>query len=407
MTVEYTDEFKALCMQFGCSPDSFLDKFWAFIKGLIHKPTPPGPEPVTVKRFFAGFQFLNAGIYPSASHAAGTDSTLQFFSTSMTDADRQWYIDKTKADGNNAIFFLVLNAGPANNVVTFYKDINMPGGEVDPVKLANYKTWFKKIRDAGLIPMPIMQCCEHAPDKNQTWVNKLSSSTDKICADIMPAVEEYNPIWTSLLEAEKSIDGAGTERICKTMAKYTKSPIGVHTSKIEYGTGPDTSYTVKFVKEYNHGERKIGDIMTLNAFLGYQLIVGGFCILMSRVAGVDFIAYEWGGDPWTAWNNIKPTTIYSDTRRLMGNLRGNKRLLPCEFSVGRLTDNNIRQGLAAAFNETDKIVGVGSGEPKNLYQFMIDLPGGMTSSINGNIITMVGGGVTAIANLQDATYRRG
>jgi hypothetical protein len=291
--------------------------------------------------------------------------------------------------------------GPAG-MISFYKNRQMIGGEVDQNEINLRKTWLDKMKKMGIQPILCMSCCEH--DLNQTWNSYWVNHADKICSDIMPALEEYNPLWVSLLEAEKNVDGASAQKLANAMCKYTVSPIGIHSSKVEYITGVMGSKQVKFTRQTCNGQE--GEVKEVDDFLAWEYFLkGDVQILKSVRGGYDWIAYERGEDP-SRWDSISPETNYDDSQRVAANVHSPKRFMMFEYSLGRVGDKHERQGLAVSFCDTTKTFGCGSGCPNGLGSFMRQLPQGMKSNRAGNIVTLTGNNITCIGNLTDATFKR-
>jgi len=360
-----------------------------------------GPQPWNGNRKFFTCQFLLKGQYSPD----GLDNTMQFFGDKVTDDMRQKYLDQVISLGLDSIFIFMLNGGGGNSgMVSFYKDRKAIGGEVDQNEINLRKTWLAKMKQMGIQPILCMQCCEH--DINQTWSSYWVNHADKICSDIMPILEQYNPLWVSFLEAEKNVDGAGAQKIAESMCKYTMSPIGIHSSKAEYITGVMGAKVVEFTKDYNNGERKKGEQLNCDDFMAWELYLKGYVKQVSIArGGYDWIAYERGENP-SAWDSISPEQNYDDSKRVANNVRSPKRFMMFEYSLGRVNDKHEKQGLAVSFCDTTKTFGCGSGCPKDLGKFMRDLPMGMNSNRVGSVLTLTGSGITCIANLTNGTFTK-
>ena len=355
-----------------------------------------GPKPWEGARKFFTCQFLLKNQWPM-------DNTMQFFAENVTDDQRQKYLDQVISLGLDSIFVFMLNADPTS-WLTYYKDRNKIGGEVDPAKIELRKTWLSKMVSMGIQPICCMLCCEH--NANQVWANSIITNGDKICSDIMPILEQYNPLWVSFLEAEKNVDGSGAQKVAEIMCKYTMSPIGIHSAKVEYITGQVGAKVVEFIKDYNNGERKKGEQLNCDDFLAWELYLKGYVkkVVVAR-GGYNWIAYERSENP-NAWDNISPEQEYEDSKRVANNVRSPKRFMMFEYSLGRVNDKHERQGLAASFCDTTKTFGVGSGCTKDLGKFMRDLPVGMVSARAGSVIELKGSGITCVANLNENTFKR-
>jgi len=381
---------------------SIFTKIWNWIKSLFGGDDNgnSGPRPWEGKRKFFTCQFLLKNQYPD-----GLDNTMQFFGDKVTDDMRQKYLDQVIALGLDSIFVFMLNGGGGpSGMVTFYKDRNMIGGTVDQKEIDLRKTWIAKMKKMGIQPILCMSCCESG--MNQVWNNYWVNHADRICFDIMPALEEFNPLWVSFLEAEKNVDGANAQKIAEAMCKFTMSPIGIHSGKVEYVTGQMGAKIVEFIKDYNNGERKKGEQLNVDDFMAWELYLGGYVKSIRIVrGGYDWIAYERGENP-NAWDSISPEQNYDDSKRIAANVRSPKRFMMFEYSLGRVSDKHARQGLAVSFCDTTKTFGCGSGCPKDLGKFMRDLPVGMNSNRAGAIINLVGGGITCVAGLNDGSFER-
>ena len=377
-----------------------FSKIWNWIKSLFNGGYKPTPVKEGIRKFFT-CQFLLKGQWSPD----GLDNTMMFFGDKVNDTQRQKYLDQVISLGLDSIFVFMLNGGGGNaGMVTFYKNRQMVGGEVDSKEVELRKTWLAKMVKMGIQPILCMSCCESG--MNQTWNSYWTKNLDKICADIMPALEQYNPLWCSLLEAEKNVDGAGSQKLAEAMCKYTMSPIGIHSSKAEYITGVMGAKAVEFIKDYNNGERKKGEQLNCDDFMAWELYLKGYVKKISIVrGGYDWIAYERGENP-SAWDSVSPEQNYDDSKRVANNVRSPKRFMMFEYSLGRVDDKHARQGLACAFCDTTKTFGVGSGCPKDLGKFMRELPQGMTSNRAGNNITLSNGTITCTANLTDGTFKR-
>jgi len=353
-----------------------------------------GVKPKTGVRSFFTCQFLLKGQWP-------VDNTMQFFANNVDDTQRQKYLDQVISLGLDSIFVFMLNAD-RNGIVTFYKDKNMTGGEIDQNEITLRKTWLAKMVKMGIQPILCMQCCER--DLNQTWSSFFVNHPGTICSAIMPQLEQYNPLWVSFLEAEKNVDGAGAQKVCNAMCLYTMSPIGIHSSKLEYITGAVGSKQIKFIKAACG--KNPGDIVQVDDFLAWEQVRAGNAENIRVVqSGYNWIAYERGEDP-SRWDSISPEQEHADCGRIASNVRSPKRFALFEYSLGRINDKHEKQGLAAAFYDTSKTFGVGSGCPEGLGDFMRQLPAGMNSSRNGNIVTLTGAGITATANLATGEFKR-
>jgi hypothetical protein len=377
---------------------NIFTKIWNWIKSLFGGGGGnSGPRPWEGTRKFFTCQFLLKDQYKPD----GTDNTMQFFGDKVTDAMRQKYLDQVISLGLDSIFVFMLNGGGGNaGMVTFYKNRQMIGGEVDQNEITLRKTWLAKMKKMGIQPILCMSCCER--DLNQTWNNYWVKNPDKVCNDIMPALEEYNPLWVSLLEAEKNVDGAGSQKLAESMCKYTMSPIGIHSSKAEYITGVMGAKKMKFIKE--SCGKKPGDIVDMDDFLAWEIFLKGEAVPVgvSR-GGYDWIAYERGEDP-SKWDSISPEQNYDDSKRVAANVRSPKRFMMFEYSLGRVNDKHARQGLAVSFCDTSKTFGCGSGCPKDLGVFMRQLPAGMSSTRAGSVITLTGAGITCLADLSTGMF---
>lgn len=368
-----------------------------FIMGIWNMIFGGGTKSKTGIRQFFTCQFLLKGQLQD-----GLDNTMQFFGDKVTDSQRQKYLDQVISLGLDSIFLFMLNGGGGEaGIVTFYKNRQMIGGEVDQNEINLRKTWLAKMTKMGIQPIVCMHCCEH--DLNQTWSNYIVSHAGNVCAGIMPALEPYNPLWVSFLEAEKNVDGAGAQKVAEAMCQYTASPIGIHSSKLEYITGVMGSKQVRFIRAACG--KNPGDVVEVDNFLAWeQVLAGNAEIVKVMRGGYDWIAYERGEDP-SRWDSITPEQEHTDCGRIAGTVRSPKRFMLFEYSLGRLNDRHEKQGLAAAFYDTSKTFGVGSGCPKGLGDFMRQLPVGMNSSRNGSIITLTGGGITATANLATGEFK--
>lgn len=385
---------------------SIFTKIWNWIKSLSlfggdGNGGSNGPKPWEGNRKFFTCQFLLKNQYP----IDGTDNTMMFFGDKVTDTMRQKYLDQVISLGLDSIFVFMLNGGGGEaGMVTFYKNRQMIGGEVDQNEVNLRKTWIEKMKKLGIQPILCMSCCESGT--NQVWNNYWVKNADKICNDIMPALEQYNPLWVSFLEAEKNVDGANSQKIAESMCKFTMSPIGIHSSKAEYITGAMGAKIVEFVKDYHGSERKKGEQLDVDDFMAWELFLNGYVKPIRVVrGGYDWIAYERGENP-SAWDSISPEQNYDDSKRVAGNVRSPKRFMMFEYSLGKVNDKHERQGLAVSFCDTTKTFGCGSGCPKDLGKFMRNLPVGMVSTRVGSIITLTGLGITCVANLIDGTFKR-
>ena len=381
---------------------SWFTKLIEWVKSLIGGGSSgSGPKQWEGTRKFFSCQFLLKDQY----QPDGLDNTMQFFGDKVTDTQRQTYLNQVISLGLDSIFVFMLNGGGGNaGMVTFYKNRQMIGGEVDQNEINLRKTWLAKTKQMGIQPILCMHCCEH--DLNQTWANYIVDHGDKICSDIMPALEQYNPLWCSFLEVEKNLDGARAQKVAESMCKYTMSPIGIHSSKVEYITGQVGAKIVEFIKDYNNGERKVGDRLDMDDIFAWELYLRGYVKKVSTVrGGYNWIAYERGENPG-AWDSVSPEQNYDDSKRVANNVRSPKKFMMFEYSLGRVNDKHERQGLACSFCDTTKTFGVGSGCPKNLGAFMRNLPAGMNSNRAGSNVTLTGAGITCTANLTTGTFVR-
>lgn len=366
---------------------AWFTTIWLAIKKLLGGSTPPATD---WKRPFWQTQFLFAG-----QRAHGLDNSMQFFGDKVSDAERQWDINFQRDMGSNLYFaFMISSGGGDAGMVTFYKDRGKIGGEVDQAQVDLRKRWGDKILNAGMQPMWCMFCCERS-GQNVSDARILSANPVKICNDIMPVLEYQGPLWVSCLEAEKNFDGGTAQRIAMAMAPLTASPVGIHSSKLEYISGPFTM---------RHMRMNDGSEFDTDAWTAWEHVAKGRGRIAKTVqSGYDLILYERGESP-QAWNSVSPEQSFDDSKRVSFSIREPKRYMGFEYSLGKKDDQHERQGLAWAFATTSSCVGVGSGAPVGLWKMMQQLPRGIAGERIGSRVQFIGQGYRAFGDLSLGTF---
>ena len=284
------------------------------------------------ERQFYVFKFLHADEF---TPDARMGSSLQFFSTKTSDRDRQWLMDRAAASGENALCFFVFNYGHADGRegrVSIMNDPENIESGISAERVKNVAAWCRKMRRKGLFPVPIGVCCETEPMPRR-WAAWVCANADSVAEAIVPTLNEFEPLWCSLLEVEKCFspaDKSAPLRLYRAIAARQTNPLGVGI----HGTSAP-----------------------------------------SFADCADWLGFEQGGDP-SAWNNVKPRDFWGQIQRYLRDARG-KLVLVMEYSLGRYGSFCELQGLAGAFQETDRLIGVGCGAPRGLADFMRQIPRGM------------------------------
>lgn len=305
----------------------FLTKIIIFLKELFGKKT-------AFERQFYVFKFLHAD--------EKIGSSLQFFSTQTSDSDRQFLIDRAAERGENALGFFVFNYGHSDGRegrVSIMNDPENIESGVSSERVKNVAGWCRKMRRKGLYPVPIFACCETEPMPRR-WAAWLCANAESTAEAIVPALNEFEPLWCSLLEVEKCFspaDKSAPRNLYRAIAARQTNALGVGI----HGTSAQ-----------------------------------------SFTDCADWLGFEQGGAP-AAWDSVAPEKFYDQIRDYIRRTPAGKRVLAMEYSLGRLSGPCALLGLAGAMQETDRMIGVGCGAPAGLANFMRAIPRGMIPSRDG------------------------
>ncbi|MDD5193956.1 MAG: hypothetical protein PHF67_05245 [Candidatus Nanoarchaeia archaeon] len=186
----------------------------------------------------ASDKFLTAFLLPasnerSADEKDGYTNSMMFFADYWNNTQRESTINYLKSIGSNCITMLLVNKdGP----VTPYKNGNF-GGEFDTNKLNDWVTWFKKLNDNGLSPIPMWMCDESSP-----WSNENNSEHARCIQKLTEVLDEYVGMWIVGLEVSEYWSPSYTNAIAGEFKKYTSKKVGVHNQGTDHAKGNNLDF---------------------------------------------------------------------------------------------------------------------------------------------------------------------
>jgi hypothetical protein len=298
---------------------------------------------VEAGRFTRGGQpFYPVGNFLTAQGGNGP-RTHTYLSEQHDDLARQGMIDLAVANGYNTFSIYTYNEGDYGGVGLSPFSGNGFGGSFDDAKLLVWRQRVEALLDAGLHPIVWL-----VPDDSPGIAGASNAALHSYFDRMVTEFDDLPVLWVMALEVDEYWGLARCEALGGYLASIATHPVSVH-----------------------------------------QLSGESDCMAKGWT---DFASYQYGfGKSWQQ--------VFDDTVTLSASL-GDKPLIAFEYDLDG-GDNDERLGLAAAFGGAE---GVGNGAPGGLAAFMQGLPTGMQSSRGQGQTHLIGGGVSASADMTTLTF---